>query len=82
MKVEAAVGELAQVYEGRVRFEVVPAEETANRGDEIEEYGFTEQLHGLVGFDRSGDAVVKMPGHQFGKEEITDAIEQLLATDV
>lgn len=79
MKVETAVGELAQQYEGRVRFEVVPAEETANRGEEIEEFGFTAQKHGLVGFDPSGAAIVKMPGHMFGKDEITAAIEQLLA---
>lgn len=75
------MGELAQEYEGRVRFEVVPAEETKQRQDEIDEYGFTAQMHGLVGFDRSGAAAVKMPGHMFGKEEIDAAIQTLLATD-
>lgn len=75
------MGELAQEYEGRVRFEVVPAEETENRQDEIDAYGFTAQRHGLVGFDPSGAALVKMPGHMFGKEEIDAAIQTLLAAD-
>ena len=57
MKVETAVGELAVEYEGRVRFNIVSAEETAKRGDEIELYGFTEQLHGLVALDPSGAPV-------------------------
>lgn len=74
----AAVGELEKEYEGRVRFELISAEETQLRGDEIEEYGFAEQLHGLVGFDSSGEAVLTIPGHSFGKEEVTAAVEELL----
>lgn len=78
MKVETAVGELAVEYEGRVRFNIVSAEETAKRGDEIELYGFTEQLHGLVALDPSGAPVAKLPGHMFGKDEIREAIEATL----
>ena len=65
-------------YEGRVDFEVIPAEETYQRFDEIEAFGFEAERHGLVGFDRNGDALVKMPGHNFSKDEIAEAIEALL----
>ena len=75
----AAVGELEQEYQGRVDFVIVPAEETARRSDEIEEYGFTDQRHGLVAFDEDGDVCVKLPGHQFGKAEIEAAVETVLA---
>ena len=79
MKVVAAVGELETEYEGRVQFNIVSAEETAERGDEIDALGFTEQLHGLAGFTSEGDPVIEMPGHQFEKAEIAAAIEELLA---
>ena len=81
MKIESAVGELAAEYEGVVEFEVIPAEETANRGDEIDLYGFTAQKHGLVGFGADGEVAVKLPGHQYGKEEIVQAVEQMLAPE-
>jgi len=72
------VGELETQYGDRVDFQVVPAEETAKRGDEIALYGFTDLKHGLVGFTAEGEARVKMPGHQFGKPEIESAIHQIL----
>ena len=75
------MSELETEYEGRVRFGLVSAEETAQRGDEIEAFGFTALKHGLVGFNGEGEAVVKMPGHQFGKAEITAKIEELLSAE-
>ena len=72
------MGELAQEYEGRAEFVVIPAEETAQRADEIELYGFTEQGHGLVAFDIRGEPVGKLPGHDYGKEEIVEVVEILL----
>lgn len=75
------MGELRTEYEGRIDFVLINAEETAKRGDEIEEYGFTDELHGLVGFTSNRAVVVKMPGHLFGKEEIVQAIERLLDED-
>jgi len=72
------VGELQKEYGDRIRFTVVPAEETAKRADEIEELGFTKQKHGLVGFTAEGEALVKLPGHSFGKPEIEVAIRDLL----
>jgi len=75
------VGELETEYEGRIQFVVIDAEETAKREDEIEEYGFTDQLHGMVGFSSDRTPLVKMPGHMFGKEEIVEAIETLLGED-
>ena len=79
MKVQDAVRGLAPEYEGRIEFVVVPAEQTAQRGDEIELYGFTDLKHGLVGFTVGGDPLVKLPGHRFGEAEIRAACEQLLA---
>jgi hypothetical protein len=75
----AAVRELEPEYQDRIDFVVIEAEETALRQDEIDELGFTELKHGLVGFSGSGEAVVKLPGHQFGKPEIEQAIQALLA---
>ncbi len=75
------MSELEPEYEGRIQFVLIDPEETANRGAEIEEYGFTDQLHGMVGFDSDRTPVVKMPGHSFGKEEIVEAIEILLSED-
>lgn len=77
----AAVGELEHEYEGRIRFVVISPEETANRSEEIEAFGFTDLRHGLVGFDAAGRAQVKLPGHQFGRDEIVAAIEVLLADE-
>lgn len=75
MTVETAVGELALEYEGQVDFEVVPAEETNQRFDEVLGFGWEAERHGLVGFDSEGEAVINMPGHSFGKDEIAAAIE-------
>ena len=73
------MGELEQQYGDRVNFNVVSAEETARSFDKIEEYGFVDLKHGLVVFSPEGEAVVKMPGHQFGKDEIAAGIERVLA---
>lgn len=76
------MSELAPSYEGRVDFVIISAEDTAQRGDEIEAFGFTELRHGLVGFTSKGDPLVKLPGHRFGKPEIEAAAAQLLAAGV
>ena len=75
------MGELEPEYEGRVDFVLISAEETARRPQEIEAFGFTDLMHGLVGFTSDGDALVKIPGHQFGRPEIVAAIEELLAAE-
>jgi hypothetical protein len=74
----AAVGELETEYGDRIDFVIVPAEETARRGDEIEAHGFTALKHGLVGFGPDGEARVRMPGHQFGRAEIEAALPELM----
>jgi hypothetical protein len=76
--VVAAVGGLEQDYGDRVDFVIVPAEETAQRIAEVNAFGFAEQRHGLVGFSADGQARVKIPGHQFGRPEIEDAIQRVL----
>ncbi len=75
------MGELQGEYEGRVEFKVVPAEVTVTVLDEIEAFGFTDLKHGMVVFASSGEALVKMPGHQFGRAEIVTAIETVLAAE-
>ena len=72
------MGELETDYGDRAEFVVVSAEETAERQDEIDEYGFTGLKHGLVVFSSSGEALVKIPGHQFGREEIEEALIEVL----
>ena len=49
--------------------------------DEIEMFGFTDLKHGLVAFDSEGNAEVKIPGHQFGREEIEKAVQEVLPAD-
>ena len=73
------MGELEGEYGERVDFVLIPAEETARRKDEIDAFGFTELRHGLVVFTSTGEPRVKLPGHQFGKEEIVAAIDLVLA---
>jgi len=73
------VGELESEYAGRLEFNIIPAEVTAQSQADIDAFGFTEALHGLVVFDAAGEPAVKMPGHQFGKEEIVVGIEAVLA---
>lgn len=75
------MGELAQEYDGKVRFTLISAEETAASGETLEAFGFTEARHGLVAFTANGEALVKMPGHNFGREEIVGAIREVLAAD-
>lgn len=77
----AAVRELEGEYQGRIDFVVIDAAETARRQQEIEEFGFTDLRHGLVGFSSSGEPLVKLPGHEFGKPEIVAAIDTLLAAE-
>lgn len=71
--------ELEQEYGDRVTFTIVPAEVTAQSQDELAAFGFTELRHGLVAFSASGEPVVKIPGHQFGRDRIEEAIEAALA---
>jgi len=75
------VRELEEEYGDRVDFVVVPAAETALRADEIELYGFTDLKHGLVAFDGEGHPEVKLPGHQFGRDEIEKAVREVLPAD-
>jgi len=76
----AAVGELQPEYENQIFFNIIPAEETLKRTDEVNGFGFQDQKHGLVAFDADGEPVVLIPGHQFGKAEIQAAVEKVLGT--
>ncbi len=76
------MSELEQEYGDRVDFNVIPAEVTAQSQDDIAAYGFTELKHGLVGFARSGEVRVTIPGHQFGKDRIEAAVLTVLADDL
>ena len=72
------MGELETEYGDRVDFVLVSAEETMQRQDEIDAFGFTEQKHGLVAFTPDGEALVKLPGHQYGEPEVRAATEAVL----
>ncbi len=60
-----------------IDFVIVPAAETARRGEEIERFQFGGRRHGLVAFDASGAPVVIFAGHAFGRPEIEMAIKQI-----
>ena len=68
--------ELEPEYEGRVEFIVVPAEETAQLGHEIEQLELGS--HGLVATAADGEVRHTIPGHEFGREEIVAAIGKVL----
>ena len=72
------MGELENEYGEQAVFTVVPAEETAQRQDEIQQYGFTDLKHGLVIFDAEGEVVFKLPGHTYGRAEIEEGVRLLL----
>jgi hypothetical protein len=57
---------------------LVSPEDTAAAVDELEEFGFTELKHGLVAFNAAGEAVAKIPGHNFGRAEIEAALQEAL----
>ena len=71
------MGELEREYGDRVDFVIIAAEETKQRGDELERYMLASRSHGLVAFDAAGEVVVTIAGHQFGREEIVMAIGQI-----
>ncbi len=72
------MSELQGDYVDRVEFVIVPAEETAVRGDELEQYFLASRGHGLVAFDQAREPVVIIAGHRFGREEIEMAVAQVL----
>ena len=61
-------------YEGKVKFEVINVS-TQEHKDEIKGYDIGN--HGLVGLSSEGNLKVKIPGHEFGKDEITAKIDEL-----
>ena len=75
----AAVDGLRDEYEGRVEFTIISPEETAQSGADLEAYHLASRGHGLIAFDQSGEAVLTIAGHTFGKEEILMAIAQVLS---
>ena len=77
MKVVAAVGELRSVHAEKVDFVIVPASETARRADEIARYNLAVRKHGLVAFDASGEPVLTIAGHTFGRPELEMAVAQV-----
>jgi hypothetical protein len=77
VKVVAAVGELRNTHAEKVDFVIVSAAETAARGDEIARYNLAARKHGLVAFDASGEPVLTIAGHAFGRPELEMAIAQV-----
>jgi len=66
---------LSPSYEGKVKFEVIDVS-TQEHKDAIK--GYDLGTHGLVGLSPDGNLKVKIPGHEFGKDEITAKVKELL----
>jgi len=73
----AAVSELRNAYAEKVDFVIVPAAETARRQDEIQRFNLTARKHGLVALDASGEPVLTIAGHNFGRAELEMAVAQV-----
>lgn len=71
------MGELRNAYAEKVDFVIVPAAETAKRQDEIQRFNLTARKHGLVAFDASGEPVLTISGHSYGKPELEMAVAQV-----
>lgn len=71
---------IAEEYAGQLEVNVVPASETAQRQDEILEFGFTAKKHGLVGFGPDGEVLVKLPGHNIDDADYEALVKTLLAS--
>lgn len=63
-------------YADKIRFTIVP---NSTPGFAKDVAGFGLGSHGLVGLSSSGEAVKKLPGHSYGKSEIIEVIQALLA---
>ncbi|MHC4955729.1 MAG: hypothetical protein ACYTGZ_17900 [Planctomycetota bacterium] len=71
------MGELSKEYEGRVEFLITSAKTPAGQAA-IKKYEIDARQHGLVGFDRNGEVLVRMSGHNFTKADIKEEVETLL----
>ena len=73
------MSELTQELGDQVTFTIVPPQETARAADDLDRYLLSSRGHGLVAFTATGEAVVAIAGHQFGREEILMAVHQVAA---
>ena len=71
------MSELRNEYAEVVDLTIISPEDTKNRRDELENYHLISRGHGLVALTRGGEAVVTLAGHNFGKDEILMAIQQV-----
>ncbi len=67
--------ETVKKYQGKIRFNIVPISKAVEQ--EVKSFDIGD--HGLVGLDSEGKMAAKIPGHNFGKGEIIQAIDTLLA---
>jgi hypothetical protein len=74
----AAVSELRAEHGDEVDFVVVPPQETARRSAELGLFHLSSRKHGLVAFDASGEPVVTIAGHRFGRAELEMALAQVV----
>lgn len=73
------MSELETVYAGRVTFSIVMPH-TADDGTPVyPDESKQVQHHGLEGRDASGKVVTIIEGHNFGRAEIVEVVETLLA---
>lgn len=74
----AVVDELREEYGDRMDFEVVPPEVTTQAAEELERYNLISRGHGLVAFNAGGEAIVTVAGHDYGREVIEMAMNQVI----
>ena len=70
--------DLEKEYEGRVRFEILAATGPEGRAA-TERNGWKVALHGLECLTPDGRVASHLPGHRYGREEIREKVEALLA---
>lgn len=73
------MSELETEYGDRINFNLIPAERTAQSADELASFGFTELKHGMVGFAADGEVLIKVPGHNYGKDRVQEVVDIVLA---
>lgn len=71
------MGALSREYDGRVEFDIQSAASKEGQAAVLE-YGLDARRHGIVMLDPKGAVASTISGHNFGKDEIQAAVEEML----
>ena len=69
-----------KTYEGRVRFQVLYAfDEKSQPHPDLADVDFGKSRHGTLGLTADGKHAFRLPGHAYGRAEMVEKIDAMLA---